>query len=145
VNAWLNEGAGKTLVDAASPQWRCRVKAEVLDWSQRVVANPRYEELQQSLGACKTNPLLRRSATAVKICEDGLRGQLKDTPRQLRVHALQLQVDVAPRSGTAVNRLRSVEMTEDAAGQARPQIELQVMQSAFRTVAADMLGADVCN
>ncbi|MCX8114952.1 MAG: serine protease [Burkholderiaceae bacterium] len=146
VSAWLTEGAGKTVVDGASQQWRCRVRAEVIDWSQRGVENPRYAELQQSLGTCKNNPLLRRSATAVKMCEDGLRNQLKDTPRQLRVHAVQLKVGVAPRSGPVLNRLRSIEIAEDAAsGLSRPQVELQVLQSAFRNVAADLLSSDACS
>ncbi|MFZ5538689.1 MAG: hypothetical protein ACOY5V_02970 [Pseudomonadota bacterium] len=146
VGAWLTESAGKTVVDGASPQWRCRVRAEVIDWSQRGVENPRYAELQQSLGTCKNNPLLRRSATAVKMCEDGLRNQLKDTPRQLRVHAVQLKVDVAPRSGAVLNRLRSIEIAEDAAsGLSRPQVELQVLQSAFRNVAADLLNSGACS
>lgn len=146
VSAWLTEGAGKTLVDGASPQWRCRVRAEVIDWSQRGVENPRYAELQQSLGTCKNNPLLLRSATLIKMCEDGLRNQLRETPRQLRVHAVQLKVDVAPRSGAVLTRLRSIEIAEDAAsGQSRPQAELQVLQSAFRSVAADMLDAGACS
>jgi hypothetical protein len=146
VGAWLTEGAGKTLVDVASPQWRCRVRAEVIDWSQRGAENPRYAELQQSLGTCKNNPLLRRSATAIRMCEDGLRNQLKDTPRQLRVHAVQLKVDVAPRSGAVLNRLRSVEIAEDAAsGLSRPQVELRVLQSVFRDVAAEMLSSGACS
>lgn len=140
VSAWLMESGGRTVVDAGSSQWRCRIRADVLDWSQRAMENPRYGELQQSLSSCKTNPLLRRSATAVKMCEDGARAQIKETPRHVRVHALQLKVDIAPRSGTPQNRLRSVEISEDAnAGLSRPQVELQVLQSAFRSVAADML------
>ncbi|MDZ7651495.1 MAG: hypothetical protein U5L03_02440 [Burkholderiaceae bacterium] len=140
VGAWLAESGGRTLVDAGSAQWRCRIRADVLDWSQRAMQNPRYDELQQSLSSCKSNPLLRRSATAVKMCEDGARAQLKETPRQVRMHALQLKVDVAPRTGAPQNRLRSVEIAEDAgAGLSRPQVELQVLQSAFRSVAGDML------
>ena len=140
VSAWLSESAGKTLVEPASPQWRCRVRAEILDWSQRAMQNPRYDELQKSLGTCKTNPLFRRSANAVKFCEEGIRNQIKQTPRQIRVHALQVKVDIAPRNGTPQNRLRTVQISEDASsGLSRPQLELQVMQSAFRTVAADML------
>lgn len=145
VSAWLNEGAGKTLVDATNVQSRCRVRSDVIDWNRRALANPRYAELQQSLRTCRTNPLFRRSATAIKYCEDGIRSQLKDTPRQLRVHALQLKVDIAPRSGAPVSRLRTVEFTEDAgASLSRSQVEMQVMQLAFRSVAADLLG-EACN
>jgi hypothetical protein len=145
IGAWLSEGAGKTLVDAGNPQSRCRVRSDVFDWSQRVVANPRYADLQQSLGSCKTNPLFRRSTNAVKFCEDGIRSQLNNTPRQLRVHVLQVKVDVAPRDGQPVNRLRTVEIAEDAAANlSRSQMELQVLQSAFRTVASDLLN-EACN
>jgi hypothetical protein len=144
VGAWLTEGAGRTLVPDSDPAWRCRVRAEVIDWSQRNVENPRYAELQRGLAGCRSNPLARLSPSAVKICEEGFRSQLKDTPRSGRVHSLQLKVDVTPRNGTPQNRLRTVEIA-DVEANSRRQVDLQVMQSSFRSVAEDMISSGACD
>jgi hypothetical protein len=146
VSAWLSESAGKVLVAPADPNWRCRIRAEVIDWSQRNAENPRYAQAQQGLAGCKTNPLIRRSASAVKFCEDNHRNQLKEMPRNLRVHAVQMKVDVTPRSGSTQSKLRTIQIAENAeAGLSRPQVELQVIQSSFRQTATEVIDAGVCN
>lgn len=146
VTAWLSESAGKVLVAVEDPKWRCRVRADVLDWSQRNVENPRYGQLQQGLAGCKNNPLFRRSASAVKYCEDSHRNQLKETPRSLTVHSVQMKVDISPRQGTQQSRLRTVQVTQDAGSAlSRPQVELYVVQSSFRSVTAEMFSSGVCH
>lgn len=146
VSAWLTESARRPLVEAGSPAARCRVRSEVIDWSQRNVENPRHAHLQAQLAGCKTNLLWRNSSRLVKACEDGSRTALKDTPRQLRVHAIQLKVDVTPLRSATQSRLRTVELTEDPRAKAsRADIELQTMQTAFAQVGKELLDGGACD
>lgn len=145
-SAWLTDTAGRQLINGTDPKSRCRVRAEVIDWSQRSAPNPRYAQLQQNIGNCRKNPLIRGSSVAVKMCEDGARSQLQGTPRQLRIHLLQLKVDIAPRSGAGQSKLRSFELTEtiDAAS-SRSETELQMIQSSFGAVAEELFATGVCD
>lgn len=147
VAAWLTDTAGRALVPASSTQARCRIRAEVVDWSQRHVANPRYDQLQQTLQGCKANLLFRNSKTLIQACESTARAQLQDTPRQLRVHAVQLKVDVQPAAGgAALSRLKSSEHAEAAgASVSRADVELQVLQASFADTARELLGAGICD
>jgi hypothetical protein len=145
-SAWLTEKGGRPLVNAADTQSRCRVRAEVIAWSQRSQPNPLYAQLQQNIGNCRKNPLIRNSSTAVKLCEDGARNQLPNTPRQLRVHSIQLKVDIAPRSGAGQSKLRSFEVAEGTAAAAnRAQMELQMIQTSFGAVAEELFATGVCD
>ena len=146
VAAWLTETARRPLVPAGDTAARCRVRAEVIDWSQRNVPNPRAQSAQEQLASCRSNILLRKSPQLVKMCEDGARNTMKTEPRTLRVHSVQLKVDVAPRSGAALSKLRTVEETiaPDATG-SRADAEMVVMQNAFADVAQEMLRSGVCD
>jgi hypothetical protein len=146
VAAWLTETARRPLVPAGDTAARCRVRAEVIDWSQRNVPNPRAQSAQEQLASCRSNVLLRKSPQLVKICEDGARNTMKTEPRTLRVHSVQLKVDVAPRSGATLSKLRTVEETlaPDASG-SRADAEMVVMQNAFADVAQEMLRSGVCD
>lgn len=147
VRAWFTESAGRPLVEASHPAARCRVRSEVIDWSQRNVENPAYGQLQAQLAGCKTNLLWRNSARLIKNCEDSSRNALKETPRQLRVHALQLKVDVSPvKGGAALSRLRTVELSEDPkARPSRADVELKTLQTAFAQVGQELLGGGACD
>lgn len=146
VAAWLTETANRPLVGAGDAAARCRVRAEVIDWSQRNVPNPRSQNAQQQLSSCRTNLLFRNSARLIKMCEDGARSTLKSEPRTLRVHSVQLKVDVAPRSGPALSKLRTVEETlPPNAGGSRADVEMAVMQNAFADVAQELLRSGVCD
>lgn len=145
VTAWLTEGARRPVVGAGDPQARCRVRGEVIDWSQRNVENPRYAQLQQQLAGCKTNLLWRNSATLVKACENSSRSALKETPRQLRAHAIQLKVEVAPTDGATLSRLRTVELFENPQSRgSRADAELQTLQASFAQVAQDLIDGGAC-
>lgn len=146
VSAWLTEQARRALVDASDPNARCRVRSEVIDWSQRKVDNPRHAELQAQLAGCKTNLLWRNSSRLVKACEDSSRRALAQTPRQLRVHAIQIKVDVTPARSSTQSLLRTVESIENPQSKAsRADIELQVMQSSFAQVAKALLDGGACD
>lgn len=147
VGAWLTDTARRTLVPAGDAQARCRLRTEVVDWTQRSTTNPRYEQLQQQLQGCKTNLLLRNSKALVQACETTARSQLQDTPRQVRLHAVQLKVEATPTAGGAgVSRLRSSELTDTAPGSgSRADVELQVLQTVFGDVAREVLASGVCD
>ncbi len=145
VMAWLTDKARRPVVPASDPQARCSIRAQVIDWGQSHVENPKYAELQASLQGCKTNILFRKSNSAIKFCEDSLRQSLSTTPRSLRRHSIQLNVEAQPRSGGIQSKLRALEFSEPAeAGRSRPDVELEVMQAAFATVAKDVLATGVC-
>ncbi|NWG73963.1 MAG: trypsin-like peptidase domain-containing protein [Rubrivivax sp.] len=147
IGAWLTDTARRPLVPAGDPRSRCRIRPEVIDWTQRTAANPRYEQLQQTLQGCKTNLLFRNSKTLIQACESGARSQLQNTPRQVRIHAVQLKVDVQPAAGGAtLSRLRSTEHTESvqAAG-SRADAELQVLQASFAEISGELLGSGACD
>ncbi|MCZ2441067.1 MAG: serine protease [Burkholderiales bacterium] len=145
ITAWLTEDQQRAIVAAGSPDARCRIRGEVLDWSQRNVPNPRHADLQQTLAGCKGNLLVRNSKTLVQMCENNARGELKSTPRHLRVHAVQLKVEVTPTRGATQSRLSTVELTEPAgAAASRADMALQTLQSAFGQVAGEMLDAGAC-
>jgi hypothetical protein len=146
VAAWLTETARRPLVPAGDAAARCRVRAEVIDWSQRNVPNPRTQSAQEQLASCRTNILFRNSARLIKMCEDGARSNLKSEPRTLRVHSVQLKVDVAPRSGAALSKLRTVDATlATDTSSSRADVEMAVMQNAFADVAQEMLRSGVCD
>ncbi len=146
VAAWLTETAGRPVVTVDSAQAACRVRAEVIDWSQRNEVNPRHAEIQQSLTGCKTNLLFRNSKTMIQICENNAREQLKTTPQRLRVHSLQLKVDVTPAAGSTESRLRTVELRErPGASASKADMSLQTMQAAFAQVATDMMSGGNCD
>jgi hypothetical protein len=144
-SGWLTESARKSLVDSAHPQSRCRIRADVVDWSQHSAENPKYTELRQGLASCRANVLSRVSPTAIKLCEDGYRAQLKDTPRQQRVHSIQLKLDMTPRNGSTQSRLRSFERAADSAPGSRAKSELELLQASFGEVATEMLASGVCD
>lgn len=145
VTAWLTETAGRTVVGPGDPAARCRMRAEVIDWTQRNVVNPGYADVQARLAGCKSNLLWRNSRTLVKACEDGARADLRTTPRQQRVHALQLKVEAAPGAGATQSRLRTVELVEqpEAVG-SRADAANQVLQTAFGQVATELFEGGAC-
>ena len=146
VAAWLTDSARRPLVPAGDAAARCRIRAEVIDWSQRNEPNPAYESAQQQLATCRTNLLLRNSNRLVKMCEDSARSTMQGQPRYQRVHSVQLKVDMAPRTGPAQSKLRTVESPSEAGSAgSRADAELAVMQNAFAVVAEDMLRSGVCD
>lgn len=147
VGAWLTDTASRPLVPAGDPQARCRIRTEVIDWTQRSAANPRYEQLQQQLQGCRSNMLLRSSKTLVQACETAARTQLQDAPRQVRLHTLQVKVDVTPAGGAAAqSRLRSTEFSESSlAAGSRADVEMQVIQASFAEVSRELLSAGLCD
>ncbi len=145
-SAWLTESAGRSLVASADSQARCKVRAELMDWARRNETNPAYAAAQSQLAGCKTNPLWRNSKTLIKTCEQSARDTLRSTPRSLQVHALQMKVDMTPKSGAAASKLRTVELQVDPQeATSRADAELEVLQHAFGQIAQEMFGTGVCD
>lgn len=146
VAAWLTDTAHRPLVPARDTSARCHLRAEVIDWSQRNVPNPLFQQARDQLASCRTNLFFRNSTRLIRLCEDEARSMLQSQPRTLREHSLQLKVDVAPRSGAAQSKLRTVvEALSPQTGGSRADVELNVMQKAFAEVSQPLLGSGACD
>lgn len=150
--AWLTGAAARTLGPATAPASACRLRAEVVDWSQRNEPNPRYAALNEQLAQCRNQrlgvvlgkALGKYAADAQRLCEERVREELRTTARTLRLHTVQVQVDAVPRTGAAQTLLRAHEALQPAAG-SRAEVERQVLQAALAEAGGELLGSGVCD
>lgn len=135
--AWLREKAGFTVVTGEPEPRACSLQANVVNWAQASEANPRYKSAESQV-----NSTCNKKGTLWELACSAARNTLKETPANLRVHRVMMEVTATPAGGgTSTTKLdtvrvvpppelKSAEMENHVIGATLDQLAPGVLKSA---------------